>query len=47
VNRIIQELRAAGLITWRGPVVTIENWDGLVQAAEFDPTFLNLMNEPR
>jgi CRP-like cAMP-binding protein len=47
VNRIIQELRAAGLITWRGPVVTIENWDGLVQAAEFDPSFLNLMNEPR
>jgi CRP-like cAMP-binding protein len=47
VNRIVQELRTAGLITWRGQVVTIENREGLVEVADFDPAFLHLENEPR
>lgn len=47
VNRTIQELRSAGLITWRDQVVTINDWEGLAAEAEFDPAFLNLLNEPR
>ncbi|HZH50729.1 MAG TPA: Crp/Fnr family transcriptional regulator [Microvirga sp.] len=47
VNRVLQELRADGLISWRGDTVEIEDWDGLVRVAEFDPAFLNLQNEPR
>jgi CRP-like cAMP-binding protein len=47
VNRVAQELRAAGLIGWREQRVTISDWDGLAAAAEFDPAFLNLLNEPR
>lgn len=47
VNRVVQELRTAGLITWRGQVVTIENREGLVEVADFDPAFLHLENEPR
>jgi CRP-like cAMP-binding protein len=47
VNRTIQELRAQGLITWRGDFVTIENWERLTEVADFDPSYLNLVHEPR
>ncbi|MFC1459512.1 Crp/Fnr family transcriptional regulator [Microvirga arabica] len=47
VNRVIQEMRAQGLITWRGETVVIEDWPRLQQIAEFDPTFLSLEVEPR
>lgn len=47
VNRVLQELRASRLVSWRGATVTIEDWDGLARVAEFDPAFLNLQNEPR
>ncbi|KLK90491.1 Crp/Fnr family transcriptional regulator [Microvirga vignae] len=47
VNRIIKELRTKELVTWRGDTVTIEDWLRLQGVAEFDPTFLNLENEPR
>ncbi|GEO18382.1 Crp/Fnr family transcriptional regulator [Microvirga aerophila] len=47
VNRTIQELRANGLVAWRGDMIHIEDWPRLQQFAEFDPTFLNLENEPR
>jgi CRP-like cAMP-binding protein len=47
VNRILQELRAEGLITWRGETVVIEDWPRLQEIAEFDPTFLCLESEPR
>lgn len=47
VNRTLQELRAAGLVTWRDQIVTINDWDGLAAMAEFDPAFLHLENEPR
>jgi CRP-like cAMP-binding protein len=46
-NRTIQQLRAQGLIAWRGDVVVIEDWERLQEVAEFDPAFLNLQNEPR
>jgi len=47
VNRIIQELRSEGVITWRGDTVVITDWPRLQQIAEFDPTFLSLDREPR
>jgi CRP-like cAMP-binding protein len=47
VNRTIQELRANGLVSWRGDTIIIEDWPRLQQFAEFDPAFLNLENEPR
>jgi CRP-like cAMP-binding protein len=47
VNRTLQSLRKQGLIIWEGMRVHIENWDGLVKIAEFDPTYLCLQSEPR
>jgi CRP-like cAMP-binding protein len=42
VNRSLQELRKKGLITLRGSVLTVEDWPGLKEAGEFDPTYLHL-----
>lgn len=42
VNRVLQDLRARKLISLRGRTLVIENWDGLVEAAEFDPLYLHL-----
>jgi CRP-like cAMP-binding protein len=47
VNRVVQELRAQGLITWRGERLVIDDWERLQELAEFDPTFLSLEVEPR
>jgi CRP-like cAMP-binding protein len=47
VNRVVQELRAKGLITWRGERLVIDDWKRLQELAEFDPTFLSLEVEPR
>jgi CRP-like cAMP-binding protein len=47
VNRVIQQLRADGLVTWSEQRIAIEDWAQLQEVAEFDPTFLNLDNEPR
>jgi len=47
VNRVVQELRREKLITWRGARVGIPNFDRLKAFAEFDPTYLNLLVEPR
>jgi CRP-like cAMP-binding protein len=47
VNRVVQELRKEGLITWRGETVIVEDWPRLQQLAEFDPTYLCLEQEPR
>jgi CRP-like cAMP-binding protein len=41
VNRILQELRREGLITWRGETVVITDWPRLQE------TFLSLEREPR
>ena len=45
VNRTLQELRGEGLLTWRGNLVVIEDWERLQMVAEFDPTYLNLKGE--
>jgi CRP-like cAMP-binding protein len=47
VNRVVQELRADGLITWRGNRLTVDDWDRLREVAEFTPTYLSLFNERR
>ena len=41
-NRTLQELRAQGLVTFRSQALSITSWDKLVQAAEFDPSYLQL-----
>jgi CRP-like cAMP-binding protein len=45
INRTLQELRGEGLISWKGKVVEIVDWEGLQQLAEFDPTYLHLDHE--
>jgi hypothetical protein len=45
VNRTLQEIRAAGLITLTKTRLTVENWEGLVALGEFDPLYLH--QEPR
>ena len=45
VNRSLQELRAKRLITLRGSILTVEDWEGLKEAGEFDPTYLHLNGE--
>ena len=47
VNRILRELREQGLMTWSSGEIAISDWDGLVRLAEFDPTYLSDMPEPR
>lgn len=47
VNRVTQELRRTGLITWTRGEVTILDFDRLAEFADFDPTYLNLQQEPR
>jgi CRP-like cAMP-binding protein len=44
VNRVLQELRAAKLITLKGGVLSILDWEGLRLAGEFDPAYLHLKN---
>lgn len=44
-NRMIQQLRAKGLIEWEGPRIRILDFDGLKQLAEFDDSYLHL--DPR
>jgi CRP-like cAMP-binding protein len=41
-NRVLQDLRAENLITWRGETLKVLDWDGLQRAGEFDPTYLHL-----
>ena len=45
VNRVLQELRAKGLITLRGRSLVITDWAALSEAGEFDPTYLHLEPE--
>lgn len=47
VNRVLQELRGHGLLTWRGEVIAIEDVAALKRFAQFDPTYLHLEREPR
>ena len=47
INRSIQELRRSALVTWEGKTVTINDWDGLTDLAEFDPVYLSLQQRER
>ena len=47
VNRVLQELRAKKLIELRGKVLAVLDWDGLRQAAGFDPDYLHQRAMPR
>lgn len=42
VNRVLQELRADGLIWSRGTQVNIPDWERLKGAGDFDPLYLHL-----
>jgi CRP-like cAMP-binding protein len=42
VNRVLQEMRRRGLIKLRSGTLTIEAWNELKRACEFDPTYLHL-----
>jgi CRP-like cAMP-binding protein len=42
VNRVIQQMRAEGLIELSGDRLNILDWERLKQAGEFDPTYLHL-----
>jgi CRP-like cAMP-binding protein len=41
-NRVLQALRAAGLIAYRNGDLHVLDWDGLRAAGEFDAAYLNL-----
>ena len=41
VNRVLQQLRADGLIRWQGSILAILDWERLKQAGEFDPAYLH------
>ncbi|KLK93207.1 Crp/Fnr family transcriptional regulator [Microvirga vignae] len=42
VNRVLQELRADGLIETKGTRLIIPDWERLKQAGDFDETYLHL-----
>jgi len=45
VNRVLQQMRADGLIETKGTQVKVPDWDRLKQAGEFDPAYLHLEQE--
>ena len=47
VNRVVGQLRAEGLIDWRRGEVVFSDFEGLAAKSQFDPTYLNLIREPR
>ncbi|TIS86178.1 Crp/Fnr family transcriptional regulator [Mesorhizobium sp.] len=47
MNRVIGALRKVGVVSWANHVVTILNWGRLQEIAEFDPTYLSMVREPR
>ncbi|RDJ20131.1 Crp/Fnr family transcriptional regulator [Bosea caraganae] len=47
VNRTLQALRRTGLVSWKASTVTIHDFAALAELCDFDPIYLNLINEPR
>ena len=45
VNRVLQEMRANGLIETQGTQVTIPDWETLKRVGDFDPIYLHLKKE--
>ena len=46
-NRVVGELRARGIVRWRGEQVEILDWPALRDLAEFDPAHLELEHRER
>jgi CRP-like cAMP-binding protein len=46
-NRVLQDLRGTEVLAWRGRHVEILDWARLEALAEFDPSYLNLVDIPR
>jgi CRP-like cAMP-binding protein len=42
INRVLQEMRADGLIELNGERLNIPDWEKLKQSGDFDPTYLHL-----
>jgi CRP-like cAMP-binding protein len=42
VNRVLQQLRAEGLISTKGARLTVPDWDKLQDVGDFDATYLHL-----
>ena len=47
VNRVLRDMRGKSVITLRSSTLVIHTWNELVQAAEFDPTYLHLAKRTR
>ena len=45
VNRVLQQMRADGLIETKGTQLRVPDWDRLKQVGEFDPTYLHLESD--
>jgi CRP-like cAMP-binding protein len=45
VNRVLQQMRAEGLIETQGTRLKIPDWNRLKEVGEFDPTYLHLVRE--
>jgi CRP-like cAMP-binding protein len=45
VNRVLQQMRADGLIELNGDRLNIPDWEKLKQVGEFDPTYLHLESD--
>jgi CRP-like cAMP-binding protein len=45
VNRVLQALRADGLIQTKGTQVTIPDWERLKEVGDFDPLYLHLQQD--
>jgi CRP-like cAMP-binding protein len=42
-NRVVQMLRGEKVIRWERDVITITDWDRLVEIGEFDPLYLRIL----
>ena len=42
VNRVLQKLRQAGLISWKGDVLVVPDVDRLIEFSGFNPNYLHL-----
>lgn len=42
INRVIQDLRGRGLVTWERGVVTVIDFDALAALGEFEPSYLQI-----
>jgi CRP-like cAMP-binding protein len=47
VNRVVQAMRAAGLIDLKGERLNIPDWDKLTKVGDFEPTYLHLESHQR